>query len=471
MATSTSLTTALTDVPAVLKPYITDPGGILPTAQKLLSTTENPYSKVYGDPLKEAGLAGSGRVAGLSPFQTDVRDQLKTMTTPGQFQQGTQAVQSGIGSLGQAQNMYGNIGQVGAPSLAQYQMQAAPNTYAPNLNYYQASGPGNISNQDLQTYQMSGPQSYTGSNVSQYMSPYQQNVVDYQKSEAVRDYDKAAQGQNARAVAAGAFGGSRQAIERSEANRNLQSQLQGIQATGSQNAFQNAQQQFNAQQQAQQAANQANLQAALGVQQLGSTQNLQAQQANQAANQATNLANLQAMMGTQQFGAGQNLQSQLANQATQQGSNQANLQALLGVQQLGAGQSLEAQKANQAAQLASAQGIGQLGSMYGNLGSTMGALGTAQQASNLDLLKTKGAFGDLQRGIQQQQLDTQYQDLMSKLNYPLSNLETMNNLVRGAPLTQTGSSTSQTTPAPSFASQLAGTGLTGLSLYNMFGKP
>jgi hypothetical protein len=101
----------------------------------------------------------------------------------------------------------------------------------------------------------------------------------------------------------------------------------------------------------------------------------------------------------------------------------------------------------------------------------MGALGTAQQASNLDLLKTKGAFGDLQRGIQQQQLDTQYQDLMSKLNYPLSNLETMNNLVRGAPLTQTGSSTSQTTPAPSFASQLAGTGLTGLSLYNMFGKP
>jgi hypothetical protein len=46
----------------------------------------------------------------------------------------------------------------------------------------------------------------------------------------------------------------------------------------------------------------------------------------------------------------------------------------------------------------------------------------------------------------------------------------MNNLVRGVPLTQTGGSQVTTTPPPSFASQLAGMGLTGLSLYNMFGK-
>jgi hypothetical protein len=104
---------------------------------------------------------------------------------------------------------------------------------------------------------------------------------------------------------------------------------------------------------------------------------------------------------------------------------------------------------------------------YGTLGSTLGQLGTAEQASDIDRIKTQGAYGDLQRSIQQQQLDTQYQDLMTKLNFPITQLETMNNLVRGAPLTQTGMSQRNTTPPPSFASQLAGMGLTGLSMYNM----
>lgn len=515
MATSTSLTTALTDVPAILKPYLTDAGGILPNAQRILAQD---YASTYGNALSQAGLSGSGRVAGLSPMQQQIGSQLQGMTTPSQYAAGTQATQSGIGALGQAQNAYGNIGNVNAPALAQYQMQAAPNTYAPKLNYYQAASPGNISAQDLQTYQMqgaqnvqapqglqtyqmSGPQQYVGESVSQYMSPYAQQVMDVQKQEALRDFGKGLTAQNLGAARQGTYGGARNLLANTEMQRNLQTQLGGIQATGLQNAFQNAQQQFNtsqaqqqaanqanlqaalgvqqlgtgqnlqaqlANQQAQQAAQQANLQAALGVQQLGSGQNLQAQQANQATQQALNLANLQAMMGTQQFGAGQQLQSQLANQQTQQAANQTNLQALLGVQQLGAGQSLEAQRANQAAQLQSAQGLGQLGATYGGLGSTLGALGTAQQASAIDLLKTQGAYGDLQRATQQQQLDAQYQDLMSKLNYPLTNLETMNNLVRGAPLTQTSSSTSNTTPPPSFASQLAGTGLAGLSLYNMF---
>jgi len=44
----------------------------------------------------------------------------------------------------------------------------------------------------------------------------------------------------------------------------------------------------------------------------------------------------------------------------------------------------------------------------------------------------------------------------------------MSNLVRGVPLTKTGMTEATTTPAPSFASQLAGMGITGLGLYNMF---
>jgi hypothetical protein len=82
----------------------------------------------------------------------------------------------------------------------------------------------------------------------EYMSPYTQNVVDYQKSQALRDFQIAQPMRQAQAVQQGAFGGSRSAIIDAEAQRSLNSQLQGITATGQQAAFQNAQQQFNADQ-------------------------------------------------------------------------------------------------------------------------------------------------------------------------------------------------------------------------------
>ena len=75
-----------------------------------------------------------------------------------------------------------------------------------------------------------------------FMSPYMQNVVDTQKAEAIRDYEKGLGALNARAVGSGAFGGTRAALERAEAGRNLGTQLGNIQAQGTQNAFQAAQQ-------------------------------------------------------------------------------------------------------------------------------------------------------------------------------------------------------------------------------------
>jgi hypothetical protein len=297
MPTQTSISTQLTDVPEILRPYITGTGGILPTAQTLLTKG---YNETYGDPLKAAGLAGSGRVAGLSPMQQQIGTQLQGMGTPTQFTQGTGAAQLGLGALGSM--------------LSPEQTQM-------------------------------------------YMSPYQQNVIDVNKAEALRDAQKGLTAGNLASAKQGTYGGARNALMMSEADRNLQTKLGNIQATGMQNAF----------------------------------------------------------------------------------------------------------DAAQKAQLGQAAG-------YTGLGQTLGQLGTAQQATDIDRLKTQGAYGDLQRATQQQQLDAQYQDLMTKLNYPVTNLETMNNLVRGVPLTQTGSMGSQTTPPPSFASQLAGTGLTGLSLYNMFGK-
>jgi hypothetical protein len=420
MATNT-VTTGQQSIPEELMPYFTGVDqayGILPKAQEIFARD---YGSAYGNVLRSQGLEGVGRIAGLSPQEQAAGQQIAAMQQPSQFAAGSGAYAQGLGSLGQASSAFGNIGQVSGQGLSQFQMQA----------------PQSVSAQGLNTYQMGGPQQFTGENVGQYMSPYAQQVMDVQKQEALRDFGKGLSAQNLGAARQGTYGGARNILANTEMQRNLQTQLGGIQATGMQNAFQNAQQQFNTSQAQQQAAQQANLQAALGV---------------------------------QQFGAGQSLEAQRANQAAQQAAGQTNLQALLGVQQLGAGQSLEAQRANQAAQLQAAQGYGQLGQMYGALGQGLGQQGALQQQTDLARATALGAYGGTQRSVAQQQLDAQYQDQMRALSFPEQQLGSFANILRGVPLGDTVGTQATTTPPPSFASQLAGVGLGGLSLFNMLGK-
>lgn len=104
---------------------------------------------------------------------------------------------------------------------------------------------------------------------------------------------------------------------------------------------------------------------------------------------------------------------------------------------------------------------------YGTLGQQFGQLGVAQQAADIDRLKTLGAYGDLTRALEQQQIDARYQDIMKGIQYPEQQLENMSAFLRGIPMTD--QTTTTTTPPPSFASQLAGLGLSGLSLYNLLG--
>ena len=115
-------------------------------------------------------------------------------------------------------------------------------------------------------------------------------------------------------------------------------------------------------------------------------------------------------------------------------------------------------EAERAAQLQQAQTLGTIGQQFGQLG-------IGQQATDLDRLKTLGAYGDLQRAIEQQQIDARYQDLMKGIQYPEQQLEKLSGFIRGIPMTD--QTTTTTTPPPSFASQLAGLGLSGLSLYNL----
>jgi hypothetical protein len=117
-----------------------------------------------------------------------------------------------------------------------------------------------------------------------------------------------------------------------------------------------------------------------------------------------------------------------------------------------------AEQANLTGQLQGASGLGQLAQ-------TFGGLGTQQLAGQLDITKTMGAFGDLQRGIQQQQMDAQRGALQDQAQYGQTQVGQLSNLLRGIPLSGTTQTT--TTPPPSFASQLTGLGMTGIGLYNL----
>lgn len=115
-------------------------------------------------------------------------------------------------------------------------------------------------------------------------------------------------------------------------------------------------------------------------------------------------------------------------------------------------------EAERAARLQQAQTLGTLGQQYGQLG-------IGQQATDLDRLKALGAYGDYQRAIAQQQKDIDYANMMERIQYPETQLDKLSNFIRGIPMTDRVTQT--TTPPPSFASQLAGLGLSGLSLYNL----
>lgn len=156
-----------------------------------------------------------------------------------------------------------------------------------------------------------------GTGIDQYMSPYMQNVLDVQKQQAVQDYMKQIPGTQAAAARSGARGGTRDALIRSEGIGNLQQQLQGIQATGLQNAYQQA---------TQQAMQEAQNRAQFGLQgqqlaeqsrQYGAGLGLQGLQQQLAA--ANQLANIGQMQYGQQAGI---LQAQQAAGAQQQAMKQ-----------------------------------------------------------------------------------------------------------------------------------------------------
>lgn len=324
--------------------------------------------------------------------------------------------------------------RVQAPLLNDLKMRAATAQYNPNLQQYQMAAPEQVqaatSQYDpaaaLQQYQM-GPAERVSTDkftapgtAEEYMSPYIQRVLDTQRREAVRAEDIERQKRGARAVAAGAFGGSRQAIEEAEANRNLQTRLNDIEAAGLQRAYETAQSQFTsdqaralqagtANQQAGLTVGQQNLAAQLGVQGLGTqagmqlalanlTNEQQAALANQQAGLTTGAQNLAAQLGVQQLGANIGSQFGLENLRNQQQANLQNLSAGLQTQGLSAQTGLQAQQLNQQANMQAQLANQQAGLQAGQFNAQMGyntGLQNAQMRQQAELANQQmaGQYG------------------------------------------------------------------------------
>jgi hypothetical protein len=96
----------------------------------------------------------------------------------------------------------------------------------------------------FQQFQYQQPERFTGAAVEQYMSPYMQSVVEQQQRQAQLEFERQGAARAAQAVQAGAFGGSRQAVQEALAEEALARQVGDIQARGAQTAFEQAAQQF-----------------------------------------------------------------------------------------------------------------------------------------------------------------------------------------------------------------------------------
>jgi hypothetical protein len=289
-----------------------------------------------------------------------------------------------------------------------------------------------------------------------YMSPYMQNVVDVTNKEAIRASGIQGTEQQAAATKAGAFGGGRDAIMRAERERNLATIMNQNQAMGQQKAFENAQ----------------------AAQQFGTTAGL------------TGLSGAQTGLGTALQGGqlglsgiGTALQGQqgalagvgAANQAYQTGiqGSQAGMQgAGVGLQGVNTQMSgVDRQMAGTAQGMQGAgmglQGVSGAQAGYGlanQAANSMSSIAGQRQGAELGMLNAQNTMGGQMQAYEQKIKDQAVLDYANAQQYPLMQLGTMSNMLRGLPMQ--ASTTNQYAAAPNATTQAVGTIGAGASIYN-----
>jgi hypothetical protein len=422
-------------LPEYARPYYE---GLMTRANANLTGPYIPYGytqdKTTGDVVKALDAQGNPinpqRIADFTQQQQDLQKNILNQQTPGQFGTAT-GLASDVANRSIAAGQYNpsqfNAQQVNAQQVAAQNMQGAQSNYNPSLNYFQ----------------MQGPQQFGGQQAAQYMSPFIQQALEPQMREAITSARRGQVAQDLGSARQGTYGGSRQLLASMERERNLGQQMGDIQARGLQSAYENAQQQFERDRAAGMTTSAQNQQAALGVQSLG---------ADIGSRMAlANLSNEQ--------------QARVNNQALQfqaQGMNADNaLRAALANQQSG----LETQRmAEQSRQFGAQQGLAGL-AQAGQMGQTLANIGSAQSQADQARFGQQTSTAAQQQALNQQYLDTDYQEFLRQRDYPLEQLQQYSSLLRGVPVTPNSTSTTYA-PNASLGSQLVSGGLGAAAIYN-----
>ena len=310
---------------------------------------------------------------------------------------------------------------------------------------------------------------------AKYMDPYIQNVLSGQKRGAREDYQIENAERSAKAIKAGAFGGSRAAVQQGLAERDLLNRMTDIDYKGLSSAYNDAatrfgdDRTFGFDKEKAQAYERQRVEAGLA----GEADRVQAGNAAELAR--VQLGRASEAERVQAGGASEleRIQSGRANEAKRiQEANAAELERI----QSGRAKEADRVQAGNAAELERIQS-GQAGENrdFYNLGLDKIKL-KSDLAGNIADLESKARAGDIEaakllaaqgKGIEgkdQASLDMAYEDFLGQRDYPMSNLERYTALLHGSPLgnTRTSSTSVPTNPVKDYL----GMGISALGLYN-----
>jgi hypothetical protein len=301
---------------------------------------------------------------------------------------------------------------------------------------------------------------FTADIASRYMTPYQEAVT----SAAVREIEKGAErsrtGISQAAAQAGGRGGYREALERSELQRNVLENVGDVTAKGRAAAYESAMQQYERDRQAQMAGFQTQEQARQAAAASGLAGYQAREQARQAA-AASGLAGFQAQEAARQQQAQFGLAAQQATEAQRLASSE-----------LAARQEAAREQARQQATQFSLAGMQQDTSARAQqlaAAQTLSNIGQTTQAMDIERLMQKEAAGQRARSMNQASLDIGYEDFLREQGFTKDQLGFYSNILRGVPVSpQQTVSTFQA--QPSLFQSVLGAGLSGLGLYNALKK-
>jgi len=412
-----------------------------PTESKVINTNLPDYVEPYFKRMLQRGEAES--LQGYQPYG----GQRLSYFNPDELT--SQAMGRGFATAGTPQQFtdastrFGNQGSITGDQFKQGDVSSGYSAMQGPRGYQ-----GGTYGSDYQAGQLGqnyNPINYE-QNISRFMSPYQQNVTDVQKREAIRQSEIMGDKSSDAAIASGGLGGYRDAIMQSERQRNLGTQLDDIQARGSQAGYQSAQQQL--------AAERAS---GLGAAQFGLQQYGAGEQARQAQEKFGQSAFAQSQQAMQQQGA-QGIQAYQASEAAKQQAAKLGLSAEQ-IEQAG----LQAQEKYR-------QSAFDLDSRYNQAAATgLMQAGTGISQDALSRMSILGDVGKQQRALSQAGMDMGYEDFVRQRDYTKNQLGYYGNLLQGVPVTpeQTQSTYSR---QPGLFQTALGAGLSGLGLYKGMGR-